>query len=433
MNRTIRTILQSWLDRKLPEIIPRDIDLRPYAEIEPPKIIAITGFRRVGKTYLLFQLIKELIKEKGRDRIIYINFDDERIPERTEFLTELLPEIKAMGKSEFLFLDEIQEIPGWSRWLRRIYDTEDMRIFVTGSSSKMSSREIPSELRGRALEIRVFPLSFREFLRFRGEEIDYEKVEYSENEHARLMGLMDEYVRYGGMPEVVLSPDFNRLELLQQYYATVVRKDIVERYSVKNEEGLKALLRLLLNSTQYSVSKLYNTMKSMGYPIGKSTIQDYIGYIESSYFIHSVSVLSPKVKDQMQHPRKLYFVDNGFITALSTSFSDNTGRLYENMVAVELMRRYRGVEQEIHYWKDSRGKEVDFVIKDRLEVRELIQVSYDMEEDTTRKREMSALYSASNELACENLTIITGNEEGIEDYRGKEIRIVPLWKWIRDE
>jgi predicted AAA+ superfamily ATPase len=221
-----------------------------------------------------------------------------------------------------------------------------------------------------------------------------------------------------------------KFDILQQYYATVVRRDIIERYDIKNEEAIKALLRLLLNSTQYSISRLYNTMKSMGYEIGKSTLQKYIGYIESSYFMQSVYILSPKVKNQMQYPRKLYFIDNGFISALSTKFSDNMGRLYENMVAVELMRRYSGVEQEIHYWKDSNGKEVDFVIKDGIEIRELIQVSYDISERDTRKREMSALYKASKELGCDNLTIINENEDGEEEYRGNRIRLIPLWKWL---
>ena len=431
MYSTIRTILQSWFERKLPETIERDIDLSTYVHMTPRKIIAITGFRRVGKTYLLFQLIKELLKEMDRKEIIYVNFDDERIPETQEFLTELIPVIKELSPDvRFLFLDEVQEISGWSKWLRRIYDNEGFEIFVTGSSSKMSSREIPTELRGRALEIRVFPLSFREFLRFKSETVDFENIEYSENEMAKLRRLMNEYLYYGGMPEVVLSPEAIKLDILQHYYATVVRRDILERYSIKKEEGMKALLRLLLNSTQYSVSKLYNTMKSMGYEIGKSTLQSYLAHIESSYFMHSVSIFSPKVKDQLQYPRKIYFIDNGFISALSTKFSKNMGRLYENAVAVELMRRYTGVEQEIHYWKDSNGKEVDFVIKDGMDVKELIQVSYSMDDPETRKRELSSLSKASKELGCDKLTVITEKEEGIEEYRGTEMRLIPLWKWM---
>ena len=431
MYSTIRTILQSWFERKLPQTIERDIDIFRYINVRVPKIIVITGFRRVGKTYLLFQTIKELLKEHDKKEIAYINFDDERIPRKSEFLTGLMPVIKELSsKPEFLFLDELQEMPDWSRWLRRIYDTEDLKIFVTGSSSKMSSREIPSELRGRAVEVRVFPLSFREFMRFRGKNLDLGGIEYSDDRKAEIRRMMEEYIYYGGMPEIALSPEEIRFDIIQEYFSTVVRRDIIERYGVKNEEGLKALLRLLLNSTQYSISKLYNTMKSMGYEIGKVTLQSYMGYIESSYFINSISILSPKVKDQMQYPRKLYFIDNGFISALSTRFSKNTGRLYENAVAVELMRRYQGVDQEIHYWKGSNGKEVDFVVKNGMEIKELIQVAYDLWEESTRKRELSSLVRASDELECENLTVITGEEDSVVEYRGKEIRMLPLWRWM---
>ena len=416
----------------MPETIPRDVNLDSYLSMRPQKIIAITGFRRVGKTYLLLHVIKKLLAEMEREQVIYINFDDERIPERTEFLTALLPAVKrsVSGDIEYLFLDEIQDMPQWSRWLRRIYDTESMRIFITGSSSKVSSRELPTELRGRALEIRVFPLSFREFLRFMGAEIDFETVEYSENGMAQLSKLLDEYIYYGGMPEVVLSSEAKKFEILHQYYATVVSRDIIERHNVKNEEGLKAMLRLLLNSTQYSISKLYNTLKSSNYGMGKSTIQHYLSYVEDSYFIRSIPVFSHGIKDQMQYPRKVYFIDSGFITALSTKFSKNMGRLYENMVAVELMRRNAGIAQDIYYWKGDRGKEVDFVIMDGRKIKQLIQVSYDMDDQDTRKREFSALIKASEELKCRNLFVITEREEGVEDVNGRKIKVVPMWKFL---
>jgi predicted AAA+ superfamily ATPase len=291
--------------------------------MKPRKIIAVTGFRRVGKTYLLLQLISKTLKDQNKEQEVYINFDDERIPEKTEFLTELLPTIKQTFKKEtqHIFLDEIQNMPNWSKWLRRIYDTENFGIFVTGSSSKVSSREIPTELRGRCLEIKVFPLSFREFLRFKNMKIDPSVLQYSENEKTKVTRALDEYLRFGGMPEVVLSDEERKSEILQQYYGTVVRRDIVERFNVKNEEGLKAMMRLLLNSTQYSISRLYDTLKSLNYEIGKTTLLHYIQYVESSYFTHSLPIFSYKIKDHLQYPRKIYFIDNGFISSLSTRHS----------------------------------------------------------------------------------------------------------------
>ena len=432
MNNTIKTILYSWVDKKIPIPIPREINLENYLNIKPKKIIAITGFRRVGKTYLLFQLINKMLQDQDKKQIVYINFEDERIPEQTEFLTELIPTIKQTFKKETqqLFLDEIQDMPKWSKWLRRIHDNENFGIFVTGSSSKVSSREIPTELRGRCLEIKIFPLSFREFLRFKNIKADPDILQYSEKERTKITTKLDEYLKFGGMPEVVLSTEDKKLEILQQYYGTVVRRDIVERFNVKNEEGLRAMMRLLLNSTQYSISRVYDTLKSLNYEIGKTTLLNYLHYVESSYFIHSLPIFSYKIKDSLQYPRKIYFIDNGFITSISTRHSKDYGRLYENAVAIELLRRYSQKDTELYYWNDRRGKEVDFVVKNGLKIKQLIQVCYDIEHYDTKKREIDALLKASNELNCKNLLIITGDVEGTEELKNKKINFVPLSKWL---
>lgn len=431
MNDTIKIIIHSWMDRKIPDIVPRKVTLKGYIDSTPRKILVITGFRRCGKTYLALDEIKRLLESKSRKKVIYINFEDERIPRETRFLSDMIPTIKEelSEEPEYLFLDEIQDMPDWSRWLRRTYDSYDMQIIVTGSSSKVSSREIPTELRGRCLEIRVYPLSFKEYLSFKGIQIDVKAARYSENERAKTARALDDYLYYGGMPEVVLAPEEKKIEILQQYYNTVVSKDISERFRVRNDEALRALLRLLINSTQYSISKMYNTMKSMGHTVGKTSLANYIGYIESSYFLISVPVLSPKIKEQMQCPRKAYLIDNGFISALSTRFSRNMGRLYENAVALELLRR-SGHDTETFYWKDRFGKEVDFVVRRGDVVSELIQVCYDVEHPDTRLREVNALARASEELKCDDMKVITSSYEGEEQVKGKVIRFVPLWKYL---
>lgn len=432
MNETIRTIAQSWLDKKIPNVVPREINLDTYLDMKPRKIIVITGFRRVGKTYLLFQLLNKILTEKNREQAVYINFDDERIPERTEFLTELLPTLKQTfsEEPEFVFLDELQNIPNWSKWLRRIYDNENLRIFVTGSSSKVSSREIPTELRGRCLEVKVFPLSFSEVLRFKNIKFDPETARYSDNEKAKLTRILNEYLHYGGMPEVVLTSEDKKFEIIQQYYGAVVRRDIIERFKVKNEESLKAMLMLLLNSTQYTISRTYDTLKSLKYAIGKTTLLNYLSYVESSYFAHSLPIFSMNIKNQLQYPRKIYFIDNGFINVLSTRLSENIGRNYENLVAIELLRRTSKTDVELYYWKDRRGKEVDFVVKNGLKIMQLIQVCYDIEHYDTRKREIDALLKASKELKCKNLQIITGDYEGSEKFGNNKINFVPLRLWL---
>ena len=341
MDKIIKTILAEWKGKNIPIIIPRDINLQDYLNLKINKIIVLNGFRRVGKTYILYGLANELLNFNSREEVIHINFEDERIPLKTEFLSSLLPNAEELFKQKikYLFLDELHNIPNWSKWLRRIYDNNDIRIFVSGSSSKMSENEIPTELRGRFLEIRIFPLSFKEFLKFKKIDIDFKVLDYSEKERSLILKSLTEYLTFGGLPEVVLIDENKKFELSQSYYSTVIKRDIVERYKLKNEESLKALIKLLLDSKEYSISKSYNNLKSLGYEIGKSTLQKYISYIESSYFAFSLPIFSYKIKDQMQHPKKIYFIDNVFINSISTRFSNNFGRLYENIIAVELMRK----------------------------------------------------------------------------------------------
>lgn len=432
MIEIIRTLLNEWKERTLPKVIDRETDLYHYVDVKPRKIIVITGFRRTGKTYLVFHTIQRLLKEVSKSQAVYINFEDERIPLKTEFLTSLIPSIKqSYNKIEFLFLDEIQNIPEWSKWLRRIYDTEKIRIFVTGSSSKMSSKEIPTELRGRFLEIKVFPLSFKEYLTFKGININLKAIDYSENEKAKIIRAFNKFLELGGMPEVVLTDEDKKLELIQNYYNTVIRRDIIERFKIRNEESLKAILGLLLNSTSYSISKLYNTLKSLNFEVGKGTIQSYLTYIENSYFLYSLSLFSYKIKDQLQYPRKIYFIDNGFITALSSKFSKNLGRLYENLVFLELKRRQaKDLKLELYYWRNQQKEEIDFVVKEGLKVNQIIQVCYDIKDYDTKKREIKALIKGSKELQCKNLLIITEDKEGEEKIENKKVKFIPLWKWL---
>src|SRR3989338_1548342 len=234
-------------------IIPRDIDLYGYLDMKINKIIVLNGFRRVGKTYILYGLVNELLKSNSREEVVDINFEDERIPLKTEFLSGLLPTAEEIfnKRVKYLFLDELHNIPNWSKWLRRIYDNQEMKIFVSGSSSKMSEEEIPTELRGRFLEIKIFPLSFKEFLKFKNFIFDFDLLDYSGK--PLLLKALTEYLTYGGLPEIVLIDENKKFELAQSYYATVIKRDIAERYNVKNEESLKALLKLLLDSKEYSI------------------------------------------------------------------------------------------------------------------------------------------------------------------------------------
>ena len=420
----IKTLINEWQERKFPDIYPRDFEFSRFISSKINKIIVLNGFRRVGKTYLLLNEIQKLLRKYSKKEVIYFNFEDERIPKKTSFLSGLLPEIVKLNGEvpKFLFLDELQDFPGWSKWLRRIYDSyPHIRIFVTGSSSKMSLNKIPTELRGRYLLNKVFPLSFYEFLKFNGydEKLNQEKM----------VNLFNEYVINGGLPEIVLSEKENQLEIAKSYYSSVVNRDLIENYSIRNKESMKAILNLLLSSTSYSYNKLYNSLKSLQHKLGKNTMIDYIKFIEDSFFMFSVPIFSYKIKNRMQYPKKNYFIDNVFLSKISMNFSDNYGRLYENLVAIYLLKK----QEEFFYWKNEKDEEVDFVIKKNNKIKKLIQVCYNLEDLETFNREIRGLLKSSNELKCNNLVVINKDKEEIleKEWFGikRKIKFVPAWKW----
>lgn len=424
MRPEIAKVLIEWQESWTPPLIKREFDTSLIPQ-NINKVITFAGCRRVGKTYLMFQLINELSKKIPREEIFYINFEDERLEKRIETLTELIPTIEELfGKksSLYLFLDEIQNIEGWDLWVRRINDSRrDIKLFLSGSSSKLSSKEIPTSLRGRALTFEVFPLSFREFLKFKGFNIP-ENIELSDKKF-ELLNLLREYLLYGGFPEVVLVNDVRiKRMLVREYFNTIISLDVVERYNVRNSEELRTFIRLLLNSEYFSLSKLEKIMKSMGYSISKATLSNYLRYLTECYFAFPVEIYAPKVKLRIQYPKKIYFVDTSFLTFLSVKFGDNIGRLMENAVFVELMRR--GYTPS--YAKESNW-EIDFVIPEK---ELLIQVSYDVSNPETMEREIKALISASKRFGWSNLFLITWDHEHSLKFNGKDIKFVPLWKWL---
>ncbi len=421
MKQILRQIIKEWWGRELPQIISRSISLQEYTPKEVKKVVSVVGFRRVGKTYLLF----DFIQAKGKSNCIYINFEDERIPEDSKVLTYLSQVIEefASDKKLILLLDEIQNIPLWSKWIRRMLDTYKYTIFISGSSSKLSSKEISTELRGRSLTVELYPLSFKEFLTFKNQS-NLELI--SEN---RILSFLREYLEFGGFPEITLVEKGKKYLLIEEYFQTFLMRDIFERYKIRQRQALKEIIRLLLNSTYFTISKITNTLKSAGFKIGKATVANYINYLKESLFIYPVEIFSYKVKDQIQYPKKIYFVDTFFINRFSTKFSHNLGRLMENCVAIELFRRkFKNPFIEIYYWKDYREREVDFIVKNEKDL-ELIQVTY-ASGGEVEEREITSLIRASKELNSDNLLIITWDYEAEDEFKGKKIKFIPLWKWL---
>lgn len=405
MNHILRTLLLEWRERKIPQVVKRDFVLEIPDIGAVRNATVITGFRRVGKTYVVFETIKRLLEKYTREEVIYINFEDERIINpNTDILTNLIPEtISLYGhKPKYIFLDEVQLVPNWSKWVRRILDTESIQIIITGSSSKMGSSELPTELRGRAWEIKIDPLNFNEFVRFKNINLSLNNIDFLMEEKSKFKFLFNEYLVFGGLPAVVLSPEDKKQELLHSYFQTVVQKEITERYKINNENVLKTLLKLLLNSNYITISKLFFSLKSLGLPVGKTTIDKYINYIKSSYFMNELNIFSPKVVNQLMYPRKTYFIDNGFLTSLSTKFSKNTGRLFENLVYQKLIKS----DGNLYYWKDTKGREVDFVSLNNGKISKLYQVCFDISDEDTLKRELKSLFRAKEILNCSNLNLI---------------------------
>jgi predicted AAA+ superfamily ATPase len=428
MREIIRTILLDWQERQPPVVKKRDVPIEKY--LDTKQAIVVKGFRRVGKTYLLFYLVRKLLETYSKKQVIYINFEDERIPVKKEFLSQLLPVIKEFtgGTPIYLFLDEVQAMPEWSRWLRRLLDTENIKIFITGSSSKISEREIPTELRGRFLEVELLPLSFSEFLRFTG--IPEISKDLSEDQKAIYLHNYNEYIEMGGMPEVVMAEKGLKKEIILNYYNVLLRRDIIEKYRIKNEEVLKDLMKLLLNSTHFTGTRLFNNIKSLGHKVGKATILKYASYIRDSFFMDEIYEYSPKVKNQLQRERKIYFIDNAFIGLLNPRIQSMEGKLFEHSVYWELRRKYK--HADIYYAREEKGVEVDFVLLG--DEKKLIQVSYNLDQASTREREFKALLRIGKKLGFQNSTIITYDTQKTEhtEWFGHSLQIdmIPAWKYF---
>jgi hypothetical protein len=426
--KEIEALLLEWKEEGIPDdLIDRKLD----ADILERKANVLLGIRRAGKTYCMFQLMKKFDFE----RVFYINMEDDRIIRpNLRHLTVLVPSIRKLFEVKFpiyLFVDEIQTVDQWEKWARRIAESKKVVLFISGSSSKLSSKEIATSLRGRTNSIYVFPLSFEEFLQFREFTFNRRLIDYS-SKKPDLMRLFNEYLKFGGFPEVVLQKEKRiKLKLLKEYFTTIIARDIIERFKIKNTLALETFMKYLLNnfSRYISFSKAANWMKSIGIRVGKATLREYYSYITQSFFINSTSIFSYKIKDVLQYPIKVYVADNGFITALTLG-QENLGWLYENLVANELFKRsFLDPKVEIYYWK-SGANEVDFVLKEGLRVKELIQVCFDVEDNKTKRRELRGLIKAGEELKCKNLLIITGDYEGEEKVGNRSIKFIPLWKWL---
>ncbi len=423
----LEEVVEEFLRLGIPSLKRREISLpKPKG-----KAVVVTGLRRTGKTYLLYQTMKEYLESgKNLDQLLYVNLEDNRLEGITSKDLSYLVEIYASrnpGSHEmYLFLDEVQVVPGWEKFVRRLLERRTAYIFVTGSSSRLLSYELASTLRGRSLTQKLFPLSFREFLRFKG--FSTPRV-FTEDDRGVLGSYLKEYLVYGGFPELVGYDEILKVKTLQEYLDLVIYRDLVERYGIEKLGALRALIRATVRNfaRKSSVRRLHTMLLSMGAKISVNKVYEYFSYLEDVGFVLPIRKLETSDIESMRTIPKLYLIDNGFPTIYGVK---DEGFRMENLVAVELLRRkhYWKPLMEVYYW-ESRGKEVDFVVREGGKIRELIQVSASLDHDV-REREFSALSAASKALGCENLKVVTGGEEGVEEWDGKRIELIPLWKWL---
>ena len=434
-----KTVVAEWMLNDLKNVRERNLNI----PIDTSKIIAIIGPRRSGKTFLMYNTINRLLNKVPKQNILYINFEDERLNLiNAEDLTDLLTAFYEVAKPEqnkpmYLFLDEIQIVNGWDKWIRRIDESKQFKIYISGSSSKLLSRELSTSLRGRSIDYIVMPFSFKESLLIENRyDISYlKKIGYTEKKGV-IINELREYLVNGGYPEVVLEKSNDvKLKILRSYYDTIFYKDLAEHFSIKNLALLDAFLRNTLStySKYFSISKVYATLENAGYKTSKKTLLNLLNYANQVFFLFPVNIISRSEKKRSVNPKKIYTVDNGIISAVKIEKS--IGKLMENCCFIELFRRKGTSNFEISYWKEygmADGREVDFVLYDQLKVIQLIQVSYIERKEDIKKREISALISASKELKCNNLLVITWDYEAEEKVKGKKIKFIPLWKWLLD-
>ena len=380
-----------------------------------PNILAILGIRRCGKSIFSYLLAKP-------HKFAYINFDDERLAGlKTEDLNKILESFYELYENiDYIILDEIQNVDNWELFVNRLRRTK--KIILTGSNSKLLSGELSTHLTGRYLDIILFPFSFKEFLKLK--EVKENKV-YTTQEKAEIMKTLQEYLEIGGFPEAY---KFGK-GMISKIYEDILTKDILLRYNISKKEEIKKLAKYLITNSSGEIT--YSKLARIFNIKHVSTISNWISYLENAFLIFRLERFDFKLKQQFIAPKKVYCIDSGLMNSIGFKFSENKGKVIENEVALELQRR-RAKENsfEVYYWKDYQQNEVDFVLKKDKKIESLIQVSYINSKEEIREREISALLKASKELRCKNLIIITWDYETEEKFNGKNVKFIPLWKWL---
>lgn len=387
--------------------IPRETAAGQFMKTDA--IVVISGIRRCGKSTLLRQI-------SGQYReFLYINFDDDRLMDFSlaDFPSLMLVFEKTSPGTKVLFIDEIQNVGGWERFIRRIHD-EGYKVFLTGSNANLLSKELGTHLTGRYVKINLYPFSFREVLRFRS--VGTGRI--TEKKKAAILAEFDRYLTGGGFPEYLKYGD---QEYLKQIYDDILYRDIISRSGIREIKGFRQLARYLLTNTANTAT--YNALKNtLGFKSVVS-VRDYVGFLEEAYLIFECFRYDYSLKKQYVNEKKLYCIDNGMRNAVSFRFSDDRGRLLENLVYIELLRRGKSV----YFFKNP--KECDFITEERGVVTEAIQVCFELSREN-RDRELSGIIGAMTMHHLSEGLILTYHQEETVVEGSASVRVLPVWKWL---
>lgn len=382
--------------------------------LETDLIKVITGPRRAGKS--VFSML--LLKDKN---FAYLNFDDENLL-RIKNTDEMVKGIfEVYPKPDFIFFDEIQNLEKWELFVNKL-QRRGYNLILTGSNARLLSSELATALTGRHLPIEIFPFNFWEFLKGKNFELGKELIP---EEKGKVLNYLDLYLKNGGFPEVVVK-NLEAKTYLDTLFDALLLKDVVKRYKVRFSQKIYDLALYLISnfSNEFSFTKLKNILDFRSV----NTIQNYLRYLEEAYLVFVLNRFSFKKKEQIKTSKKVYLVDNGFILAKSFQFSENIGKLMENLVFSELLKRGYKPNKSLFYYKTRNQKEIDFILKEGRKIKTLIQVCYSFNYQT--KRETSALIEGGQELNCQDLKIITWDKEKEEKIKNQKIKFIPFWKWL---
>lgn len=397
--------------------LPRDYQMEAESFLSSPLIKLITGPRRAGKSVLTLLLLK------GKN-FAYLNFDDEQLLERFDEDTAMQALLEVYPGFNYLLLDEIQNLEHWDVWVAKLY-RRGYNLLITGSNSKLLSSEMGTVLTGRYLEIEVLPFSLTECFRFKQQEWQSELPD----ERATLMLQVEDYMHYGGYPEIINSREITE-SYLSSLFDSIILKDIAKRYKIRKTTELYQLATYLVS--MFCNEFTYSSLKDDLDFSSKSTLQKFCNYLQQTYLFFYLPRYNNKLKLMQKAPQKVYVVDNGFLASNAFQTTENKGRLLENLVFLELLRRKNKVGDNLFYYHSRNDRETDFVVRENFNVKQLIQVCYDMTGKKSEKREVDSILECAGELKCDNLLIITWNQDGIIEKVGRTILVIPYYKWCRD-